>query len=69
VSAAIAYRPEIDGLSTIAVLSVVVYHFRLTGTSGGFVGVDVFFVMSGGLIGGILWDDIRKTGRIRRARF
>jgi peptidoglycan/LPS O-acetylase OafA/YrhL len=69
VSAAIAYRPEIDGLRAIAVLSVVLYHFGLPGISGGFVGVDVFFVISGFLIGGILWDDIRETGRIRLARF
>jgi peptidoglycan/LPS O-acetylase OafA/YrhL len=69
VSAAIAYRPEIDGLRAIAVLSVVLYHFGLPGITGGFVGVDVFFVISGFLIGGILWDDIRETGRIRLARF
>ncbi|WP_297772511.1 acyltransferase family protein, partial [uncultured Roseovarius sp.] len=68
-SAAIAYRPEIDGLRAIAVLSVVFYHFGLAGIAGGFVGVDVFFVISGFLIGGILWDDIRETGRIRLARF
>lgn len=68
-SAAIAYRPEIDGLRAIAVLSVVLYHFGLPGIAGGFVGVDVFFVISGFLIGGILWDDIRETGRIRLARF
>ncbi|SEM41823.1 Peptidoglycan/LPS O-acetylase OafA/YrhL, contains acyltransferase and SGNH-hydrolase domains [Roseovarius tolerans] len=68
-SSAIAYRPEIDGLRAIAVLSVVLYHFGLPGIAGGFVGVDVFFVISGFLIGGILWDDIRETGRIRLARF
>ena len=68
-SAAIAYRPEIDGLRAIAVLSVVLYHFGLPGIAGGFVGVDVFFVISGFLIGGILWDDIKETGRIRLARF
>jgi len=69
VSSAIAYRPEIDGLRAIAVLSVVLYHVGLPGISGGFAGVDVFFVISGFLIGGILWDDIRETGRIRLARF
>ncbi|KJS42581.1 MAG: acyltransferase [Roseovarius sp. BRH_c41] len=66
---AAAYRPEIDGLRAIAVLSVVLYHFGLPGIPGGFVGVDIFFVISGFLIGGILWTDLRETGRIRLARF
>ena len=64
-----AYRPEIDGLRAIAVLSVVLYHFGVPGIPGGFVGVDIFFVISGSLIGGILWSDLRETGRIRLARF
>lgn len=64
-----AYRPEIDGLRAIAVLSVVLYHFGMPGIPGGFVGVDIFFVISGFLIGGILWADLRETGRIRLARF
>lgn len=63
------YRPEIDGLRAIAVLSVVLYHFGLPGLSGGFVGVDIFFVISGFLIGGILWSDLKETGHLRLARF
>lgn len=57
------HRREIDGLRAIAVLSVVFYHFRLPGFGGGFVGVDIFFVISGFLIGGILWRDVcvRRT--------
>ena len=59
------YRPEIDGLRAIAVLSVVLYHFGVPGLGGGFVGVDVFFVLSGFLIGGLLWSEHRDTGSIR----
>lgn len=50
----ITYRAEIDGLRAIAVLAVVLYHFGVTSLSGGFVGVDVFFVISGYLITAIL---------------
>ena len=63
------YRPEIDGLRSIAVLPVVLYHFGLKGFDGGFVGVDIFFVISGFLIGGILWSELDRTGRIRLGRF
>ena len=46
----IKYRPEIDGLRSIAVLPVILFHAGLTVFSGGYVGVDVFFVISGYLI-------------------
>ena len=45
----IRYRPEIDGLRAIAILTVLAFHFDL-GIEGGFVGVDIFFVISGYLI-------------------
>jgi peptidoglycan/LPS O-acetylase OafA/YrhL len=51
------YRPDIDGLRAVAVLAVIAYH--ATGWGGGFVGVDVFFVISGYLIVGIIEGEIR----------
>jgi len=54
-----AYRPEIDGLRACAVVPVVLFHAGGNWLPGGFVGVDVFFVISGYLITGILLRDIR----------
>ena len=62
------YRPDIDGLRAIAVLSVVLYHFGIGGLQGGFVGVDVFFVISGYLITGIIQSELSK-GEFTLARF
>ena len=63
------YRPEIDGLRAIAVLSVVFYHFGVPGITGGFIGVDIFFVISGFLIGGLLWSEQDRSGRISLRHF
>lgn len=58
-SHATGYRPDIDGLRAIAVVAVVVYHAGIAAIPGGFVGVDVFFVISGYLIGGQIFREAR----------
>lgn len=55
------YRPEIDGLRALAVIPVILFHAGFTLFSGGFVGVDVFFVISGYLITTILLEDIENA--------
>ena len=64
-----AFRPDIEGLRGIAVLIVVLFHCGIPGFSGGFVGVDVFFVLSGYLITGLLVAEIQKTSRLSLLRF
>jgi peptidoglycan/LPS O-acetylase OafA/YrhL len=53
-----AYLPEIDGLRALAVLSVFIFHLNKTWLAGGFTGVDVFFVISGFLISGLIIHDL-----------
>ncbi|MEP1421071.1 MAG: acyltransferase, partial [Erythrobacter sp.] len=56
----ITYRPDIDGLRTLAVLPVVLFHMKFDWIEGGFLGVDVFFVISGFLITSILVSDLHS---------
>lgn len=64
----VKHRPEIDGLRAVAVLPVIFYHAGFPAYGGGFVGVDVFFVISGYLITGILLDE-KSRGTFSIARF
>ena len=63
------YRPEIDGLRTIAVIAVILYHAQFQLFSGGFIGVDIFFVISGYLISSIILKEINDSGRFSFSKF
>ncbi|WP_066639374.1 acyltransferase family protein [Serinicoccus hydrothermalis] len=62
-------RRDIEGLRAVAVLAVLLYHLRVPGVSGGFAGVDVFFVISGFLITGLLLREVERTGRVSQRDF
>lgn len=65
----LTFRPDIQGLRAIAVGLVVLAHAKVAGFAGGFVGVDVFFVLSGYLITGLLAEERLATGTILYGRF
>jgi peptidoglycan/LPS O-acetylase OafA/YrhL len=68
-SAQTEFRPDIEGLRAVAVLAVVLFHADVPGVGGGYIGVDVFFVISGFLITGLLWREVSTTGTVRLRRF
>ena len=63
------YRWDIQGLRAIAVLSVVIFHISPSALPGGYIGVDIFFVISGYLITLLLVRDISLTGQLNLVRF
>ncbi len=69
VSRPATFRPDIEGLRGIAVFVVVAFHCGLAAFAGGFIGVDVFFVVSGYLITGLLVAEARRTGRVSLPQF
>ncbi|MEV0897794.1 acyltransferase family protein [Actinoplanes sp. NPDC049802] len=63
------FRPDIEGMRAVAVTLVVLSHAGIAGLAGGYVGVDVFFVISGFLITTLLLKELTRTGRISLATF
>jgi peptidoglycan/LPS O-acetylase OafA/YrhL len=64
-----AFRPDIEGLRGVAILLVVLFHARVPALDGGFVGVDVFFVLSGFFITGLLVREREASGDVRLGEF
>src|SRR5690606_32427566 len=62
-------RPDIEGLRAVAIGLVLLYHSSIRWVPGGFIGVDVFFVISGFLITGLLIREIERTGRVSLSKF
>ena len=63
------FRPDVEGLRAVAVVAVLAFHAGVPGTAGGFVGVDVFFVISGFLITTLLVRELERTGTVSLAGF
>jgi peptidoglycan/LPS O-acetylase OafA/YrhL len=63
------FRPDIEGLRAVAVVAVVVFHAGAHFVSGGYIGVDVFYVISGFLITDHLWREVGRDGRLSFAAF
>src|SRR6266849_971205 len=65
----VPFRPDIEGLRAVAGILVVLYHARLPFLQGGFIGVDIFFVVSGYLITSLLAKELNSSGGINLSRF
>ena len=63
----LAFRHDIEGLRGVAILLVVAYHAGLPGFSGGYIGVDIFFVLSGYLITRLLVNEVEAKGKLDKA--
>jgi len=68
-AAALGYRPELDGLRALAVAAVMLFHANVSWAKGGFLGVDVFFVLSGFLITRLLLEERETSGHLALGRF
>jgi len=68
-SSSFTYRPAIDGLRTVSVAAVFAYHLNFNWATGGFLGVDVFFVLSGYLITSLMLNEWRQFGSINVLAF
>ena len=64
-----SYRPALDGLRTVAVYAVLMFHTGHPWALGGFVGVDLFFVLSGFLVTSVLLSEIDRTGTLKVGMF
>ena len=70
----LTYRPEIDGLRAVAVIGVILYHAQISINgfkifNGGYIGVDIFFVISGYLITSIILKELYTTGNFSFKNF
>ncbi|MEX0790270.1 MAG: acyltransferase, partial [Actinomycetota bacterium] len=68
-SSSLGYMPALDGLRALAVFAVLAYHADLPWARAGFLGVDVFFVISGYLITALLLSEHSRNGRVSLRRF
>ena len=64
-----SFRPDIEGLRAVAILLVVGFHGGIGWLRGGFIGVDIFFVLSGYLITALLFKEVERTGSLNFVRF
>ena len=65
----ITYQPALDGVRAVAVLAVLAFHAEVPGFSGGYLGVSVFFTLSGFLITTLLVSEAESTGRVSAGAF